>query len=456
MPTNHISNKDIIVIGAGASGMIAAGQAAESGTSVLLIEKMSKPGNKLTISGNGRCNFTNSGNLSDFINMYGTNGQFLYSAFNSFFRDDILAFFKRYSIESIAQDDGRIFPASDNANDLVNALKLYLTQYGVQIRMGVKATNIQVSNSKVTGVQTEHGIFPATAVILATGGASYPETGSSGDGYKIAAALGHTIIKLRPSLVPLVIKEIQFAKDMQGISLYNIRLTAYQCSAEEIPLTSLPTKNYGRGIRQKHPPRLIIESRIGHIMMTHFGISGPVTLQMSLAIVDALKHGPISVAIDLQPNLERHQLHKILQQDFDNHGSRSYRHVLSGIIPKKMVNYFIKITDIPADKPASNISIEERNRLANSLKSLRFNIKKPLPLSSAMVTAGGVSLNEIDPHTMASRLVKGLYFCGEVIDIDADTGGYNLTAAFSTGYVAGKQAAIFCQMNRMISKGIMP
>jgi predicted Rossmann fold flavoprotein len=448
MPANHINGKDIIVIGAGASGMMAAGQAAESGARVLLIEKMSNPGNKLTISGNSRGNFTNSGNLKDFIDMYGTNGQFLYSTFSSFFRDDILDFFKRYGIETITQNDGRIYPASNNAKDLVNALNLYITQHGVEILTGVKATRIQISNSKVTEVQTEQGVFPTTAVILATGGASYPKTGSIGDGYKIAAALGHTIIKLRPSLVPLVINEIQFAKDMQGISLYNIRLTAYQCHAQEIPLTSLPIKNYGRGIRQKHPSEPIIESRVGPIMITHFGISGPVTLQMSLAIVDALEHGPVSVAIDLQPNLDRQQLHKILQQDFDNHGKKSYRHVLSGILPKKMANYFIKITGIPADKLASNISIEERKRLVNSIKSLCFNIKRPLPISSAMVTAGGISLNEIDPRTMSSHLVKGLYFCGEIIDIDADTGGYNLTAAFSTGYTAGKQAAIFCKMNR--------
>jgi predicted Rossmann fold flavoprotein len=231
---------------------------------------------------------------------------------------------------------------------------------------------------------------------------------------------------------------------MQGVSLRSVRLTAYQCRADEIIDSSLtPTSDAGRGTSREKVPSPIIESRRGEMMLTHFGLSGPITLQMSLAIVDALENGPVSVSIDLQPDLSETQLHQLLQQDFELHGKRSYRRILSELLPRKMVEPFIELTGIPPDKPVNQISAKERERLVSLLKSLHFNIKSPLPIASAMVTAGGVSLKEIDPHTMASRLVAGLYFCGEVLDLDADTGGYNLQAAFSTGYVAGEEAAAF-------------
>jgi predicted flavoprotein YhiN len=311
------------------------------------------------------------------------------------------------------------------------------------MRTEIRATAIQVEQERVKGVQTEQGIYPAAAVILATGGASYPSTGSTGDGYRMAEAVGHTIIKLRPSLVPLAVREVQLARSMQGVSLRNVRLTAYQCRADEIDPSLTPTNDVGRGTGHEQTPRPIIESLRGEMMMTHFGISGPITLQMSLAIVDALEKGPVSVSIDLQPDLSEKQLHQRLQQDFELHGKRSYRRILSELLPRKMVEPFVEMTGIPPDKPVNQISAEERRLMVSLLKSLHFNIKSPLPLASAMVTAGGISLKEIDPHTMASRLIAGLYFCGEVLDIDADTGGYNLQAAFSTGYVAGEEAAAF-------------
>jgi hypothetical protein len=251
-------------------------------------------------------------------------------------------------------------------------------------------------------------------------------------------------VKLRPSLVPLFVHEIELARDIQGVSLSQVRLTAYQCFAKDIPSSLTLTREYGRGTGHIRAPEPVIESRIGDMIMTHFGISGPIALQMSLAIVDALENGPVSIAIDLKPELNERQFNQILQQDFERHGKRSYKRILEKLLPQKMVKPFLDSTGIPSDKLASQISIEERRTLVNLLKAFRFNIKKPLPLSEAMVTAGGVSLKEIDPHTMASRLVKGLYFCGEIMDIDADTGGYNLTAAFSTGYIAGEQAAAFC------------
>jgi len=436
-------DKQVIVIGAGASGMMAAGRAAELGAEVLLLEKMKRPGKKILISGQTRCNLTNSRELNDFIAMYGINGRFLRNVFHSYFRDDLLAFLRRYGVETKTEPDGRIFPASDDARDVVKAFKRYMADHRVQMRTGIRATGIQVDGGRVTGVQTDQGEYNAAAVILATGGASYPSTGSTGDGYRMAEAVGHTIIKLRPSLVPLLVHEVQCASSMQGVSLRNVRLTAFQCRADEIDSSLTPTRDMGRGTGHEKAPWPIIESRRGEMMMTHFGISGPITLQMSLAIVDALDKGPVSVSIDVQPDLSEKQLHQRLQQDFELHGKRSYRRILSELLPRKMVESFVEMVGIPSDKPVNQISAEERRRIVSLLKSLHFNIKSPLPLATAMVTAGGVSLKEIDPRTMASRLIAGLYFCGEMLDIDADTGGYNLQAAFSTGYVAGEEAVAF-------------
>jgi len=278
-------------------------------------------------------------------------------------------------------------------------------------------------------------------VVLATGGASYPETGSGGDGYRLAAAVGHTIIKLRPALVPLIVQEIDLAKSMQGIALKDVRLTAYQCEADRIDTLLALKADYGRGIGGRKPPKPIIESRSGEMMITHFGIGGPITLLMSLAIVDALERGPVSVSVDLFPRLDHGQLQEQLQGEFDRHGNRFLRHLIDGLLPHKLVDPFLEMTGLPPDRQGHQMTAAERERLTRLMKSLRFNIRAPLPISSATVTAGGVSLDEIDPKTMSSRLVKGLYFCGEVMDLDADTGGYNLQAAFSTGYVAGEEAA---------------
>ena len=438
-----MTDKQVIVIGAGASGMIAAGRAAELGAEVLLLEKMKRPGKKILISGQTRCNLTNARELDDFITMYGINGRFIRNVFHRYFRDDLLAFLRRYGVETKTEPDGRIFPASDDARDVVKAFKRYMADHKVQMRTGIRATGVQVEERCVTGVQTEQGAYPTAAVILATGGASYPSTGSTGDGYRIAETVGHTMVKLRPALIPLAVHEVQLARSMQGVSLRNVCLTAYQCRADEIDSSLTPTSDIGRGTGRERPPWPIIESRRGEMMLTHFGIGGPITLQMSLAIVDALDKGPVSVSIDLQPNLSEKQLHQLLRQDFEIHGKRSFKRIISDLLPPKMVEPFVEMTGIPSDKPVNQISAEERRRIVSLLKSLRFNIKSPLPLASAMVTAGGVSLKEIDPHTMASRLVGGLYFCGEVLDLDADTGGYNLQAAFSTGYAAGEEAAAF-------------
>jgi len=423
--------------------MMAAGRAAEMGADVLLLEKTERPGKKILISGKTRCNVTNARELEDFIAMYGPNGRFLYSAFHRYFRGDLLAFLGRYGVETKTERGGRIFPASDDARDVVRALERYMADYGVRLRTNVRVTGLQVEAGRVIGVRTARGTYPAAAVVLATGGASYPHTGSTGDGYRMAAEVGHTIVKLRPALVPLVVREVRRAKSMQGVSLRNVRLTAYQCPADEIDPSLTPKRDCGRGTGGKRPRPPIIESRMGEMMMTHFGLGGPITLAMSLAVVDALERGPVSVSIDLKPALDEKQLRRRLQRDFERYSKRSYRRILKGLLPQKMIDPYVEMTRIPPDVPGHRITAEERERLLYSLKSLRFNIVGPLSMDAAIVTAGGVSLKEIDPRTMASRLVEGLYLCGEVMDLDADTGGYNLQAAFSTGYIAGEHAATY-------------
>jgi predicted flavoprotein YhiN len=420
--------------------MMAAGRAAESGAEVLLLEKTERPGKKLLISGRRRCNLTNARELNDFIDMYGPNGRFLRSVFHRYFRDDLLAFLRRYGVDTRTEQDGRVFPASNSARDVVRAFEMYMADDRVELQSGVRVTSIQVERGRVVGVHTEQGACPAKAVVLATGGASFPGTGSSGDGYRMAAAVGHTINKLSPALVPLAVYEVERASSMQGVSLHDVRLTAYQCPANEIDPLMTPNSDSGRGHKPAHFP--VIESRRGDMMLTHFGIGGPITLRMSLAIVDALEHGPVSVSIDLKPQLGHRQLSQQLQEEFNHHSKRGYRNILQGLLPRKMVDPFVEMTGILPHKLGHQITAEERERVRDLLKSLRFNIKGPLPLTVAMVTAGGVSLSEIDPRTMASRLITGLYFCGEVMDIDGDTDGYNLQAAFSTGYVAGEQAAL--------------
>jgi predicted Rossmann fold flavoprotein len=422
-----MENTKVIVIGAGAGGLMAAGRAAECGARVLLLEKMKQPGKKILISGKSRCNLTNLREMEEFILAFGPNGRFLYSSFSRFFRDDLLDFMKRLGVETKSERGGRVFPASDDAKEVVEAFKRYLEDTRVKLETNTRVSAILTKNGEVCGVKTEQGDYPCEAVILATGGSSWPATGSTGDGYRMAEALGHTIVKLRPGLVPLVVEEVALAKSMQGVSLKNICLTAYQGQADSIDAPRSWKK--------------IIDTRHGEMMMTHFGLGGPVMLLMSLDIVDALANGPVSVAIDLKPGMDMETLQLRLQRDFDTFSKKAFQNILKELLPQKMIDPIVKLSGIPADKKGHQINANERDSLAKLLKSLRFNIKEPLPLSVAMVTAGGVSLKEIDPRSMASRLVKGLYFCGEVMDIDADTGGYNLQAAFSTGYVAGESAA---------------
>ncbi len=431
---------DIIVVGGGAAGLMAAGRAGQLGAKVLLLEKTDGCGKKILVSGKTRCNLTNDAELQNFIAMYGVNGRFLYNAFHHFFRPELLSFFAGYGVEAKLERGGRIFPVSDDAHDVVRALEHYRDDHKVQTELNAKVTTIAQGENGSFAVQTSRGNYSANSVILATGGASWPQTGSTGDGYKISAALGHNITALKPALVPLIVEEIDLAKSMQGVSLRNIRATAFQGKAREIDAQLTPQVNYGRG-EKKLPHAPVIESRFGEMLFTHFGLGGPIILLMSLAVVEALENGPVSILIDLKPALRREQLRGRLQKDFDNYGKRKIGSIIQEYLPGKMIEPFVALAGIDPEKQAHQINGPEKEMIIEQLKALRFNIKSALPLARAIVTAGGVELREIDPRTMASKLIPGVYFCGEIIDIDADTGGYNLQAAFSTGYMAGESAA---------------
>jgi hypothetical protein len=424
---------------------MAAGRAAELGASVTLIERMEAPGKKLLITGKSRCNLTNTAPLKEFLAAFGPNGKFLYGAFHRFFRDELLDFFQRRGVETKNERGGRIFPASDSAADVVAALVSYTKEHGVEIRLNSRVAAIERDDNGVTGVRLDSGEFlPAAAVILAAGGASFPATGSAGDGFRLARSLDHRVNKLYPALVPLVIKEFSFAIACQGVSLKNVRLTAFAVEKTAIPEMTI-SHDYGRGTGYEKPPTPVIESRFGEMLFTHFGIGGPVTLLMSQAVARALDAGRVSVAIDLKPALSYKELDARLQREFAAYPKRQLPAILRELLPEKMVEPMTGISGVPMGRTAANMTAEDRHGLVKLLKGLAFEVKTTLPLGAAMVTAGGVELTEVDPRTMASKLVPGLYLAGEVLDLDADTGGYNLQAAFSTGWVAGEAAARFVE-----------
>src|SRR5450759_993777 len=440
MKIDESTDADIIVIGGGAAGLMAAGRAGEVGAGVLLLEKTDGCGKKILVSGKTRCNLTNSAELKKFISMYGANGRFLHSAFHRFFRPELLSFMESHGLVTKVERGGRIFPVSDNAQDVVKVFKKYLAAGKVRVQLNTKVTSITIQDKGIYSVNTQSENFRCEAVIIAAGGASWPATGSTGDGCKISAMLGHSIVKLKPALVPLIVQEQKLAQAMQGVSLRNVRATAFQGEASRIDSTLTPQIDYGRG-EKKVPRPPIIESHFGEMLFTHFGLGGPIILLMSLAVTEALENGSVSILIDLKPALTKEQLRKRLQRDLDQSGKRKIASIIKEYLPAKMINPFVALTGIDTEKPAHQITAPEREKIIELFKALRFNVKSALPLEKAIVTAGGVALAEIDPRTMASKKVKRLYFCGEVMDIDADTGGYNLQAAFSTGYVAGESAA---------------
>lgn len=409
----------VVVVGGGAAGMMAAGRAAECGADVVLLEKGPKLGRKLRIAGKGRGNVTNTAELQEFINAFSPNGKFLYSAFSRFFKDDLLAFLQEWGVPTKEERGGRVFPVSDRAADVVAAMERWMSSAGVRVKLGTTVKSIVVDDGRVVGVEVFGGTIKADAVIITTGGASYPTTGSTGDGYAMARELGHTIIPIRPALSALYTEE-NWVKHLQGLSLRNVEATLLA----QAPGVEKPKK---------------VSSEFGEMIFTHFGVSGPIILTLSRKAGELLKQGKVFISIDLKPALTREQLHERLIRDFKQ--TRHFKNYLPELLPRLLVDVFVELSGVDPDKPVNSITAQERNRIVELLKDLRVTVTKLAPLDQAIVTGGGVSIREIDPGTMMSKLVRGLFFAGEVIDIDAETGGFNLQAAFSTGYVVGESAA---------------
>ncbi|MBN1563066.1 MAG: NAD(P)/FAD-dependent oxidoreductase [Anaerolineae bacterium] len=413
---------DVIVIGAGPAGLMAAGQAAYFGARTLLVEKMDRAGRKLRITGKGRCNITNAVPVDEFIAHFGPNGRFLYSAFYQFFNVDLLDFFANLGVQTITERGGRVFPVSNDADDVTDSLVRWVDALGVTRWQQAPVAHLVIENdhagaARIAGVTLANGhTHTAPAVIIATGGVSYPGTGSTGDGYRLAASAGHTIIPIRPALVALDTAG-KTAPQLMGLSLRNVRAT--------LLIDGEPAA-----------------SEFGEMLFTHFGVSGPIILTLSKRAVDALHaKKQVAVSIDLKPALDEKMLDTRLLRDFDQQGKRQFKTILKDLLPKLLIPVCSDLTGISPDKPGHQITAQERERLRAWLKDFRLEVTKHHPIATAIVTAGGVKLDEVDPRTMQSRLVSGLYFAGEVLDLDADTGGYNLQAAFSTGWLAGRSAA---------------
>lgn len=407
----------VIVIGGGAGGMLAAGRAAESGAKVVLLERNSSLGRKLAISGKGRGNLTNSAEIKEFIAAFGANGKFLYGALNRFSNTDLVDLMARIGVPTKVERGGRVFPVSDQAGDVVQALESWTKGLGVEIRTGVRVRGIQVEETaegerRVTGVQTFSGVIPADAAILATGGITYPKTGSTGDGYRMAEEIGHTIVPLTQSLSALKTKE-PWVADVQGLSLRNVSATLY---------------SHGKKVGKE----------FGEMLFTHFGVSGPIILSLSKLYAELEDKSDVVISLNLKPALSREQLDERLVKDFVQ--TKHYHNYVSELIPRTLIPVFVRLSRIEQDLPVNTITAVQRKGIIDLLLDLRLTVVAARPADEAIVTAGGISVKEIDPRTMESKLVSGLYFCGEVIDIDAITGGFNLQAAFSTGWVAGESA----------------
>jgi predicted Rossmann fold flavoprotein len=412
---NPKSTYDVIVLGAGASGMMAAGRAAEVGACVLLLEKMPRAGLKLGITGKGRCNLTNQGDIPTFLNSYSPDGRFLRNCFARFFNQDLMDFFEQRGVPLNVERGGRVFPKSNRALDVVSALMAYLKENKVHLIKEDPVKKLLVQSGQLEGVTTLKGTFKSRAVVLATGGASYPRTGSTGDGYRLAQLAGHKVIPIRPYLIPLVIKET-WVKELQGLSLKNVSATVLVDG-------------------QKGP------SEFGEMLFTHFGISGPIILTLSGRVVDILKKGRVEISLNLKPALTPGQLDERLKRELKAHHLKGLQTILKLLLPNRMIPIFLALINIPGDKKGNQISAEERLRIRTLLTDWRMTVTGARPLEEAIITAGGVSLKEVDPKTMESRIVRGLFLCGEILDIQGKTGGYNLQAAFSSGWVAGEGAA---------------
>ena len=405
--------KRVVVIGGGAAGLMAAVIAGREGAKVTLLEKMNYVGKKMGITGKGRCNITNACDMSDFIKNTPGNGKFLYGAYERFTNEDLLQLLHDAGLETKVERGGRVFPASDSALDVRNTFMKLMKHYGVDVHLEEPVKKLLVDDGVVTGVVTDRETYHADAVVIATGGKSYPATGSTGDGYMLAAQVGHKITDIRPSLVPIVTEE-SWVKDLMGLSLRNVEL-------------SVVAKNK------------VQAKMFGEMMFTHFGITGPIVLSLSHTVGKLMRKkniGIIGLDINLKPALSPEILDKRLQKDFDLYSKKQLINGMKDLLPSRLIPLIIELAGIDPQKPINQISKEERQQIGYMLQHMPLTVKGLRPVEEAIVTAGGISLKEFNPKTMESKLVKGLYGAGEVLDIDAFTGGYNLQAAFSTGFVA--------------------
>lgn len=410
--------RKVIVIGAGAAGLMAAGTAADKGCDVTLLEKNEKLAKKVRITGKGRCNVTNNCNdTQELIAQVPVGGRFLYSAFSTFGPQDTMAFFESMGVPLKTERGRRVFPESDSAHDIAEALVKFALKKGVRIVKG-EADHLDINNGQIDGVVLRDGNrISCDSCIVATGGLSYPLTGSMGDGYRFAESAGHTIVAPKPSLVPLVAHE-GFCSELMGLSLRNVTLKV------------LDTEKKNK----------VIFSELGEMLFTHFGVSGPLVLSAS-SHMRQMKKGRYILSVDLKPALTNEQLDKRIQRDFSENLNRNFINALNSLLPKKLVPVVVKLSGIPASTKVNQVTKEQRQKFVALLKDFRITVKDFRPIDEAIVTSGGVKVSEIDPKTMQSKLVKGLCFAGEVMDVDAYTGGYNLQIAFSTGYLAGMAQA---------------
>ncbi|MCQ4921683.1 NAD(P)/FAD-dependent oxidoreductase [Tissierella carlieri] len=399
----------ICIVGAGPAGIIAAGIAGSRGKDVTLIEKNERIGKKLFITGKGRCNITNNAPIEDFFDNVMKNKNFLYSSFYSFTNRDIVNLLESYGLETKVERGNRIFPLSDKSSDVIKAFQKFLVANNVKLLLDTKVNSIDIKNEKfILRTNRDETIFDK--LVIATGGKSYPATGSTGDGYIFAEGLGHSITKIRPSLVPVEVKET-WIKDLQGLSLKNVTLSAYA-------------------------KKKIIYEEFGEMIFTHYGISGPIVLSMSNYLYRYINDG-IRLSIDLKPALDDKKLDDRILRDFELNNNKKMKNALDDLLPQKLISIILFLSDLDPEKIINQITKEERLKLLNSIKEFPLTFKFFRPIEEAIVTSGGVSTKEINPSTMESKKVPGLYFAGEIIDVDALTGGYNLQIAYSTGYLAG-------------------
>lgn len=414
----------VIVIGGGPAGMMAAINAKERASHVILLEKMDTLGKKLLITGKGRCNITSSLGMEEFIKNTPGNGKFLYSCFQNYTNQDIIQFLKDQGLEVKEERGNRIFPTTDKSQDVLKCFTKRLKELGVEIHYKTQVTKILVKqeneNCKVIGVETNHGKFEAEKIVLATGGKSYPLTGSNGEGYNLAKDLGHTIIEQKPSLVPLESYNNEICRNLQGLSLKNVKIQ----------------------LVDKQEKKQIYED-FGEMIFTHFGVSGPTILSASSHLIrykqvyEKLKNQQIELKIDLKPALSEKKLDERIQRDFKEIKNKQFKNSLDKLLPQKMIPIILEKSEIPLNKLVNEITKEERRRMVLLLKNFTILIKKFRPIEEAIITSGGICIKEINPKTMQSKLVEGLYFAGEIIDVDSYTGGFNLQIAYSTGYTAG-------------------